>query len=273
MRAVLTRGRGRIQRELIEACPRLEVVARAGAGVDNIDLAAARERGVRVLRAPGVNARTVAEHTLALMLDVVRGVTRWANVAARGDWGARASYAGGELAGGTLGIVGYGAIGRRVAELADAFGMRVLVARHPERGDPTAGDRPALALPELLERVDVLSLHVPEVASTRGLVGASELARLRPGAVLVNTSRGALVDGAALRAAIADGRLAGFAADVLDVEPPPADDPLLRSERVVITPHVASLTAATYRELCLTTVRNVLCVLRGEAPDAGSEVV
>jgi D-3-phosphoglycerate dehydrogenase len=268
VRAILTRGRGRIQDELLARCPALVVIARAGAGLDNLDTVAAERRGVRVLFAPGANTRTVAEHTLALMLDLARGVTRCARLAAAGRWEERAHYRGEELAGLALGVVGCGSIGRRVAALATAFEMRVAVAAHPGRALDVP--YPVLPLDELLAASDVVSLHLPLTPATRGLVGAAELARLKPGAFLVNTARGALVDGGALRAALASGRLGGFAADVLDVEPPAADDPLLTSERVVLTPHVASLTSATYRELCRATAANVVAVLAGEQPDPRS---
>jgi len=264
VQAILTRGRGRIQEPLLARCPQLRVVARAGAGLDNLDTAAAKRRGITVVFAPGVNTATVAEHTLALMLDLVRGVTAGAVQVAAGRWEERARYRGNEIRGLLLGIVGFGHIGRRVAELAAAFGMRVAAAAHRDRAVPP----PFLRLPldELLAQADVVSLHAPLSPATRGLLGARELARMKPGAFVVNTARGALIDPQALREALAAGRLGGFAADVLDPEPPAADDPLLRLPNVVLTPHVASLTAATYRALCVETARNVLAVLRGEAP-------
>jgi phosphoglycerate dehydrogenase-like enzyme len=267
VRAILTRGRGRITEQLMLRCPKLAVVSRPGAGVDNIDVAAAARRGIAVVHAPGANARTVAEHTLALILDAVRGITQSARSVAAGRWAERSSYAGQEVAGLTLGIVGFGAIGRRVAALARAFGMEVVVASRGDAvKDAAAAPHAVLPLPDLLARADVVSLHVPLTPATQGLIGARELARMKRSAYLVNTARGALIEGAALRAAIARGALAGFAADVLDVEPPAADDPLLRSDRVLVTPHIASLTAATYREMCVAVARNVVAVLDGTAP-------
>jgi phosphoglycerate dehydrogenase-like enzyme len=266
VRAILTRGRGQIRDELLARCPRLAVVARAGAGLDNLDTSAAARRGIAVIFAPGVNTNTVAEHTLALILDLARGITRDARAVAAGRWDERARYQGDELAGLTLGIVGFGSIGRRVAQLAEAFGLRVVVAAH--RGMQSAN--PALPLRELLALSDVVSLHVPLTPATRNMLGAAELACMKRGARLVNTARGALIDMPALRAALASGQLGGFAADVLDVEPPVADEPLLRLANVILTPHVASLTAATYRALCLSTAANVVRVLRGEAPEPRS---
>lgn len=275
VRAILTRGRGRIPEELLARCPALVVIARAGAGLDNLDTAAALRRGIAVIHAPGANTRTVAEHTLALMLDLARGITRSARAVAAGRWEERGRYRGDELDGLTLGIVGFGNIGQRVAVLASAFGMRVLVAAHPSRPGASAraeerDSYPRLPLRELLASADVVTLHVPLTPATRHMIGAAELARMKPDALLVNTARGALVDMPALRSALARGALGGFAADVLDIEPPAPDDPLLTVENVLLTPHVASLTNATYRTLCRFTAENVDRVLRGEPPDPRS---
>jgi D-3-phosphoglycerate dehydrogenase / 2-oxoglutarate reductase len=264
VRAILTRGRGRVGEPLLERCPALRVIARAGAGLDNLDTAAAKRRGIAVIFAPGANTDTVAEHTLALILDLVRGISRSAAQVAAGRWEDRKGYAGNEVRGLLLGIIGFGRIGRRTAELASAFSMRVLVAAHA--GSAVPAPYTSLPLAELLASADVVSLHAPLTPSTRGLIGARELGRMKSSALLVNTARGALIDHAALREALAQGRIAGFAADVLDIEPPRADDPLLTSGRVLLTPHVASLTAATYRAMCIDTATNVLAVLRGTAP-------
>ena len=264
VRAILTRGRGRIDEPLMERCTSLRVIARAGAGLDNLDTAAARRRNVVVIFAPGANTDTVAEHTLALILDLVRGISRSAAQVAAGRWEDRAHYSGNEVRGLVLGIVGFGHIGRRTAALGAAFGMRIVVATH--RGLSVPAPYESLPLDELLTAADVVSLHMPLTAATRACIGARQLARMKPSAYLINTARGALIDPSALRDALTHGRIAGFAADVLDVEPPAADDPLLRSERVLLTPHVASLTAATYRTICVETATNVLAVLRGTTP-------
>jgi len=262
VRAILTRGRGEIREALLARCPALKVIARAGAGLDNLDTAAAARRGIAVVYAPGANTNTVAEHTLGLMLDLARGISRDARSVAAGRWDERARYSGDELGGLTLGIVGFGSIGKRVAQLAEAFGMRVIVAAHGGNEGPP--------LRELLAACDIVTLHVPLTSATRGMIGATELACMKRGARLVNTARGALIDMQALRAALASGALAGFAADVLDAEPPVAGEPLLGLPNVLITPHVASLTAATYRALCLSTAANVVRVLRGEPPEPRS---
>lgn len=268
VQAILTRGRGRIPESLLQQCPRLQAIARAGVGLDNLDTAAAKRMGIPVVFAPGGNAETVAEHTIALVLDLVRGITQQAIAVAAGRWEDRKHYQGNEVRGLTLGVLGFGNIGQRVARFADVFGMRVLVAQRESKVVPA----PYVGVPfeRLLAESDVITLHLPLTPSTQRLLDAKAFAAMKPGAFLVNTARGALIDGAALRAAIASGRLGGFAADVLEVEPPLADDPLLQSPRVVLTPHTASLTALTYRAMCTSTAKNVCAILRGERPDPRS---
>lgn len=265
--AIVTRGRGRIRAELIDDCPRLRVVARAGAGLDNLDTAHAARKGIPVVFSPGSNTRTVAEHTMGLVLDVVRGITRTARQVAAGGWERRSAYQCDELHGLRLCIVGHGAIGSRVAVLAHAFGMEVVVAARSGRTAGAACPWPVLPLDEALATADVVSLHVPLTPDTRGMLDVRRLRAMRRGAFLVNTARGEVVDQAALVAALQDGHLGGFAADVLAAEPPAADDPLLQFDNVVLTPHVASLTRLTYRELCVRTARNVAAVLQGAAPE------
>src|SRR5688572_3568803 len=264
VRAIVTRGRGRITDELMGSLPGLRVIARAGAGLDNLDTAAAARRNIPVIFSPGMNGRTVAEHTLALMLNLVRRIMPWAIACASGRWEDRARYQGGELAGLTLGILGYGNIGQRVARLASGFEMNVVVLARSEAAKGC--EYPTRPLHDLLAVSDVVTLHLPLTSVTTGILGAEEIARMKPSACIVNTARGALIDQAALREALLAGRLGGFAADVLDVEPPVADDPLLRSPGVLLTPHVASLTGRTYREICLFTAENVVAVLEGRTP-------
>lgn len=264
VRAILTRGRGRITRELLQRCPNLQVIARAGVGLDNLDTAAAAQLGIPVVFAPGGNTLTVAEHTLALILDLVRGITRQAVAVAEGRWEERGRYQGNEIRGLCLGILGFGNVGRRVAQLAQVFGMRVLVAEHGGRDVPAPYE--AAPWDAVLRSADVVTLHLPLTPTTRNLLGEAQLASMKPGAFLVNTARGALIDGPALRSALSSGHLGGFAADVLEVEPPAPDDALLTSPRTLLTPHTASLTALTYRAMCVDTATNVLAILRGSAP-------
>lgn len=257
VRAIITRGRGQIRQPLIEACPHLRVVARCGVGLDNIDVAAAQARGIAVERAPGSTTIAVAEHTLLLMLALARRLDGLTRAVQSGNWAVRNRYEGNDLYGKILGIIGMGAIGQRVATLATAFGMEVIYWNRSPKALPY---RP-VALPTLLAQADVVSVHSALAAETQHLLGARELALLKPTTLLINTARGAIIDTAALRDAILDGRLAGFGADVLEQEPPDPGEPLLRHPRVLITPHTSALTAETYRAMCMQTVQNVLAVL------------
>jgi D-3-phosphoglycerate dehydrogenase len=257
--AIVTRGKGQINAALLDACPAVRVVARCGVGLDNVDVAAATARGVRVVNAPGSNAGTVAEHALMLMLLLVRNGYESVRQVREGNWVWRAGYVGDELSGKTLGILGLGNIGSRVARLADAFGMRVVTWDRTGQGT-------GLALDDLLGTADVVSLHLPLTPETTNRFGAAELARMKPGAYLLNTARAGLVDADALLAALDAGTLGGYAADV----PPAPDERLMRHPRAVLTPHVSSLTATTYRQMCRLTVENVLLILAGEEPDPAS---
>jgi len=245
VRAILTRGRGRIPEALLARCPALAVIARAGAGLDNLDTAAAARRGIAVIHAPGANTRTVAEHTLALMLDLARGITRSARAVAAGRWEERAGYRGDELDGLTLGIVGFGNIGRLTALKAGALGMKVL-AHDPQVGENDAAWAAAGArrseFAALLEQSDVVSLHIPLTAETRGLLDEDRLARMKRDAVVINTARGGIVDEAALARMLREGRLGGAALDVFDDEPLPAGSPLVGAPRLLLTPHIAGVT-------------------------------
>jgi D-3-phosphoglycerate dehydrogenase len=264
--AIVTRGRGQISAGLIAACPALRAVARCGVGLDNIDSAAATARGVAVVYAPGSTTGAVAEHTLMLMLAAARRLVAAATMVRADHWEFRNGYQGYDLAGRTLGIVGMGAIGQRVARLAEGLGMEVIYWSRRRR---SPSDN-YVELSTLMARADVISLHVELTPETRHLIGARELAVLRPGAILINTARGAVVDQQAVVEALRDGRLAAFAADVLEREPPVADEALLDDDRVILTPHIAALTDVTYRTMCVRTAANLLAVLRGEPPEAAS---
>ena len=264
--AILTRGKGQVSRQLMDQCPGLRVVARCGVGLDNVDLQAAREHDIPVVYAPGSTTDTVAEHTLMLMLALSRRLCSFSGAVADGRWQVRAEYSGTELKGKTSGVVGLGAIGGRVAALAEAFGMRVRYYNHSSRD--VAYEQ--VALDELLEESDIVSVHLQLTEETRHLIGERELALMKPTALLINTSRGAVIDQRALAKALKESRLGGFAADVLEREPPEPSEDLLGDERVLITPHVAALTEETYREMCLRTARNVLAILRGENPEPES---
>jgi len=263
--AVLTRGKGRVTADLLDACGGLRVVARCGVGLDNVDVPACSERGIPVLNLPGVNAQTIAEHTVMLMLAVTRGLVESANAVRAGDWASRANYDRDEASGKTVGVVGLGSIGARVAGVCAALGMRVIY-HDPQ---PRDSAHEPVTLEELLSRADVVTLHCQLDVNSAGMISRDAIGRMRPGAVLINTARGGLIDHGALTEALRSGHLTGFGADVLDIEPPEANSPLLALPNVIVTPHSASLTRSTYRKICVSSVRNVLAVLAGEPPEPG----
>jgi phosphoglycerate dehydrogenase-like enzyme len=264
--AILTRGRGQIRRQLMQGLTALRVVARCGVGLDNIDTDAAAELGIPIVYAPGSTTTAVAEHTLLLMLALARRLVSLDNAVKSGQWTIRNGYTGIELAGKTLGIIGMGAIGQRVAQLASAFGMSVCYWNRR----PVEAPGKQVTLDELFQQSDVLSLHVALTPETQQLIGRDEMLRMKPGALLINTARGSIVDQAALQEALLSGHLGGYASDVLEIEPPVAHDPLVASERSLITPHIAALTDATYRLICVSTAANVLRLLRGEQTEPGT---
>jgi D-3-phosphoglycerate dehydrogenase len=246
---ILTRGRGRITTATLDEFPDLVVVGRCGAGLDNIDVGAAAARGIAVVSAPGVTAAAVSEHALLLMLGLARRVAALDDAVKAGKWSVRDGYLGTELRGKRLGVVGLGAIGRRVAVLGSALDMDVVYWSPSSRDD----NHGWLELDELLATSDVVQVCIALAAGTRQLLDNRRLSLMHPGALLVNTSRGAVIDHNALVAAIVEGRLGGYATDVWDPEPPPADDIARLGDRLLATPHVAAITDVTYRDMCVRT--------------------
>jgi len=247
--------------------PRLAVVARVGIGYDNVDVPAATAAGVCAVNTPEPPTESTAEFTLALLLAVARQVARADRAMRAGQCGGSGEFMGFDLAGKTLGLVGCGRIGTRVAELAAAFRMTVQAFDpRPEPLPPGIGRVPDLAT--LLASSDVVSLHVPLLPATRHLINAAALARMRPGAVLLNAARGPIVDEAALLDALRAGRLAGAGLDVWDPEPPAAANPLLALPTVVATPHMAALTREGRVRSHGGAAAQVLQVWRGEKPPA-----
>lgn len=262
--AIITRGKGRVDRKLIETYPDLKVVARCGVGLDNIDVKEATKRNIKVVNAPGSNSDTMAEHTLALMLMLVRNTWKTVSEVKKNNWEFRNQYSGDEINGKTLGILGKGNIGSRVARLAKTFGMNVIFWNE----FPTQTTSDSYSLEGVLKRSDIISIHLPLLEETRNLLSEKEIGMMKPGSFLVNTARGAIIDEDALLKALNQDKIAGFAADVLAVEPPRKDCQLLTHPKTVITPHTGSLTDTTYRNMCMETVANVLAILSGKEPDS-----
>ena len=254
-----------VDARVLRAAPRLRLVQKIGVGVNTIDLAAARARGVAVCNMPGTNSRAVAEQTLALMLAVLRQLPRFDADVRRGrgwSWDADRQQGLGEIAGRTVGLVGFGAIPRVLAPILGAMGARVLyTARSPKE----AGLAEYRRLEELLRDADIVSLHVPLTAETHRMLDRTRFRLMKPGAVLVNTARGGLVDQDALLEALEEGRLTGAGLDVFPAEPLPPDHPLLRREDLVLCPHVAWLTGETLTRSLTVAVENCRRLDSGEA--------
>ncbi len=241
-RAVINiRSYSKFTARVLDACPNLRFISIWGTGTDNVDLDACRARGVAVANTPGVNARAVAEHAIALMLSVTRGIPTMDSAMRAGQWPRRLLT---ELDGTTLGLVGLGAIGTRVAEIARAFDMKLLVSTWgPDNGRAAAVGARHVPLDQLLRSADIVSLHMRLTAETTGILGHAQLALMKPSAVLINTARAALVDRDALLSMLQKGAIAGAGLDVFHQEPLAPDDPLLSLPNVVLTPHDSGMTA------------------------------
>ena len=252
-----------VDARVLDAAPRLQLVQKIGVGVNTIDLARARERGIAVCNMPGTNSRAVAEHALGLMLAVLRQMPRFdADVRAdRGwSWDPLRQDTLGEIGGRTVGLVGFGGIPQLLAPVLGALGARVLYTARSRRDTPLAEFR---SLDQLLTEADILSLHVPLTAETERLMNRQRFRALRPGAVLINTARGGLVDESALLEALQSGRLAGAGLDVFAGEPLAAGHPLTARADVVLAPHVAWLTGETLERSLSVAVDNCQRLLAG----------
>ncbi|MFI6369712.1 phosphoglycerate dehydrogenase [Streptomyces sp. NPDC050546] len=250
--------------EVLDAAPRLKVIAKHGVGVDTIDVAAAHARGIPVVCAPGSNSRAVAEYSFGLLLSATRSLTASHTAVESGGW---PKLFGPELHGKTLGIVGFGRIGRLLAGYARAFGMHVLAHDPYVPGDDVRahGAEPA-ALDDLLARADAVSLHTPPDPSGTPLLDSSRLAAMKPGAILVNAARGGLVDESALAALLRSGHLGAAALDAFSTEPLPADHPLREAPRTLLTSHMAACTPEANQAMGAMVAEDIVRVLAGEAP-------
>ncbi|MCE5193400.1 phosphoglycerate dehydrogenase, partial [bacterium] len=255
-------GVDEVTAEVIASADRLKVISRYGVGVDNIDLEAARQHGVIVTNTPGANAASVAEMAIGLALDLTRGMTTAIDQTRRGKW---PPITGVSLKGKTFGIVGLGAVGRELALRLKGFEVRIVAYDpFPNKEFAAANGVELKNLDEVLAASDLVSLHLPATAETRGMVNAGFLAGMKRGAFLINTARGELVDEAALKQALDNGMLRGVALDVLTDEPPLASNPLLADSRVIVTPHTAAHTDDAMASMGRMATEDCLTVLRGE---------
>lgn len=259
-RAIVVRNRTQVDAALLAVAPRLRVVGRLGVGLDNIDLEACRARGLAVRPATGANAPSVAEYVVAAALALTRGAFASNGPMLAGAW-PRTALIGGEIAGRTLGLYGYGVIARETAARARALDMRIVACDpHLPADDPAWASAERLDRETLLAEADVLSLHVPLTPETCNLIDAAALARMKPGAVLVNTARGGVVDEPALAAALRAGRLGGAALDVFATEPLTAEAARVFEgcPNLIVTPHVAGVTKEGDVRVSRLTVANVI---------------
>ena len=258
-----------VSADLVAQAPRLRIVARFGVGYDAVDVKALSARGIPLAIVGDVNSRCVAEHALMLMLATARRLNRYDAGLRAGDWQRRDSLEAIELYDKTLLIVGFGRIGHHVAAMAQAFGMRILAfdPYQPAEAIAAGGAQAVADLRAALPQADFVTLHAPKTDSWP-LLGEAELRLMQPSAILVNTARGGAVDEAALLRALDDGRLAAAGLDVFAAEPPPSDDPLLRSDRVIVTPHSAGLTRECAARMSVAVARNVLAAFEGRLDPA-----
>jgi D-3-phosphoglycerate dehydrogenase len=259
--ALIVRSETKVDAEVIDRGTRLRVVGRAGIGVDTIDVDAATRRGIIVMNTPQANTTATCEHTVAMMLALARNIPQADASLRRGEW-TRSKFMGVQLQGKTLGVIGLGRIGTQVAKRAQAFGMEVIAF------DPYVNEEAARAnkvmlvsLDELLAQADFVTLHSSLTQGSRGLLDEEAIAKMKPGARVINVARGALVDSDALRAALQSGKLGGAALDVFEDEPPPADHPLFKLPNVVVTPHLGASTQEAQRDVSIQIAEQVLDAL------------
>jgi glycerate dehydrogenase len=255
-----------LDRETLVGAPGLKLICIAATGTNNVDLQAARELGIAVTNVAGYSTPSVVQHVFALILSLTTRLHDYRTAVAGGAWQRSSQFCLldfpiRELEGMVLGIVGYGTLGKAVARVAEAFGIKVLLAQRPG-GSPQPGRIP---LQDMLPQVDILSLHCPLTEATRNLIGAVELARIKPGALLINTARGGIVDEEALVQSLKEGRLGGVGIDVLSVEPPTAGNPLLQPgiPNLIVTPHVAWASRESRQRLLAEIEANIRAFLEG----------
>ena len=265
VRAVILRGPAAFTPKVFAAAKDLKIISKHGAGIDSVDLASANEHGVAVMITNGTNAAAVAEHALALMLALARELPRFDRRMREGAWKDQ-TYIVRDFSERTVGIVGYGHIGKKAAELVAACGAKVIIHSRT-RGVVPQGMEWEDDLDRMLPRVDILSLHCPLTDQTRGLIGGKRLALMKPTALIINTSRGRMIDEAALVAALKSGKLAGAGLDVFEKEPPAPANPLFALPNVILTPHIASTTTHAAALMGVICAKNILSYLRGEVYD------
>ncbi|MEM8876234.1 MAG: hydroxyacid dehydrogenase [Pseudomonadota bacterium] len=263
---VIVRNRTRVDAELLEAAPKLKVVGRLGVGLDNIDLDQCEARGIKVCPATGANTRSVAEYVIAAAMMLARGAFQSTADIQSGEWPRAKLGSGHEAAGQRLGLIGFGAIAREVADLARGLGIEICAHDpHLPESEPAWAQVERVTLDAVLATADIISLHVPLTDETVGLIDAEKMALMKPGVIIINTARGEIIDVPALIAALRSGQIGGAALDVFAEEPPSAE--MARAftglPNLLLTPHIAGVTSQANARVSQLTVENVLHVLKG----------
>ncbi len=261
--AIIVRSKPKVTRRVIESAPKLKVIARAGVGLDNIDLDAAKERGIKVVNSPAASSRSVAELATALIFNVARKIAFADRKMREGIW-AKKQCVGIELEGKTLGIVGFGRIGYQIAKIAKALGMKVLLYDpypNEERAKEVGGK--FVDLETLLRESDVVTLHVPLVEATYHMINEERLKLMKKTAILINAARGAVVDTNALVKALQEGWIAGAGLDVYEEEPLPKNHPLTKLDNVVLTPHIGASTVEAQMRAGVQVAEQIVEILKG----------
>jgi D-3-phosphoglycerate dehydrogenase len=261
--ALAVRSETKVTADVLEAAKNLKIIGRAGVGVDNIDVPVATQKGILVVNSPAGNTMAAAELTMALMLSLSRNIPQGHNSLRSGEW-KRSKFVGNELYGKILGVYGLGKIGSAVAKRAQAFEMEV-IGHDPFVSEDYAAKIGIELVPmeELLKRSDYITLHVPATKDTKGSIGAKQIAMMKPGVRLINVARGGIVDESALAKAVEEGKVAGIAFDVYEQEPPPADNPLLKLDKAITTPHLGASTEEAQVNVAVDVAEQMIDVLNG----------
>lgn len=256
--ALITRGKGQVNQQLLDQLNDLKIAARCGVGLDNFDLPACGQRGIQVLNVPDATTIAVAEQALFFMLAMIRDLPQIITAVKNGHWSSRNHYQGNDLHGQKLGLVGFGSIAARLASLANSLGLDVSYWNHR----PKPSSYPQVPLDELLATNNIISLHIPLTTETKHFIAKPQLKMMLPGSYLINTARGAHVDQEAVLAALDSGHLAGYAADGFDTEAgDPDQHPLCQHPKALITPHCAALTQRTYQSMSMQIAQSVLTAI------------
>ncbi len=264
---IVLKSKTKITRKIIESAPELKIISRTGVGYDNIDLQAASDHNVIVCNLPGINAISVAEHTMAFILTLAKKLPQMDGYVRSGMWSKRSDNSAVEIRGKTLGIIGLGQIGFKVMKMAQGLGM-VTLASDPFVQERFAGETAfAVSLEELFEVSDFITIHVPSFSQNRHLVNESLIGRMKRSAYLINTSRGELIEEKALISALEQNKISGAALDVFENEPPMADHPFFSMKNVILTPHTAALTKECGAKMTTEAVSQIVKYLEGKVPE------